>query len=292
MRHRSTVRGLLAVAGVWVTAGMALPLVNVLTSFTPEQLLAARGFLTALMAAVVLRGRIMDIDRWTICIALVIPFASLGLFKGIRAWGAGPTLVLIAATPVVNFLITVLSGKLVPRAAIIGLALIVLGVSAACFHGARFSLDGLLWSVFGTICNGILYEFFARTRSAPLRRCFWGSLGIGAIGLLGSIGTSWSFVQTRPSLILALLGFAFIGGFVYWLANLYAFDYLPKDVASVLLQGETPAVIAMSYVLVGEVLSLVQWGGVLLTLYGAWYLSRRIEHEATPAPTLAVAPSS
>jgi drug/metabolite transporter (DMT)-like permease len=75
-------------------------------------------------------------------------------------------------------------------------------------------------------------------------------------------------------LILLVLGFAFVGGFLYWIANLMAFENLPTTEASVLAQGETPAVILGASILLGEHLTLVQWVGVGIALYGAWYLSR------------------
>jgi len=84
MMHRKTLLGLFGVLGIWLTAGLALPFVNVLDMFTPEQLMVFRGFLTALMAFIGLRGAIGRVDRYTYLIALTLPFATLGLFKGIR----------------------------------------------------------------------------------------------------------------------------------------------------------------------------------------------------------------
>lgn len=258
---------------MWLTAGIALPLVNVLNMFSPEQLLAARGFLTALLAFVLARGKVINVDKWTWYIALCIPFASLGLFKGVREWGASPTIIIVTATPLINFLITLVGGKKVPKPAIIGLVLMLGGVVVARWGGS-FHAVGFAWSVFGTICNGLLYEFFARSKSTPFQRCFWACIGIGVIGLVGSYNSNWSQVVQSPQLQLMLLGFAFVGGFLYWIANLIAFENLPKDSASVLAQGETPAVILIAGLLLGEGLTFVQWLGVLVALYGAWYLSR------------------
>ncbi len=71
----------------------------------------------------------------------------------------------------------------------------------------------------------------------------------------------------------AVVGFAIVGGFLYFLANLVAFSNLPQVVAAVLVQGETPAVILMAKVLLGEQLNRLQWLGVLIALLGAGYLS-------------------
>ncbi len=77
------------------------------------------------------------------------------------------------------------------------------------------------------------------------------------------------------------MGFAVIHGFLYWVSNLYAFEYLPKDVASVLAQGETPAVIVLATILLGETLTGIQWIGVIVALTGAWYVMHWIDAEIT-----------
>lgn len=273
--QRKTLVGLVAVVGVWLTAGLALPMVNVLKQFSPEQLLTARGFLTALMAFVLAKGKVTNVDKWTWYIALVIPFASLGLFKGVREWGAAPTIIIVTATPLVNFLLTVLLGKKVSKETILALFLVLGGVIVARWGGG-FQALGFAWAVFGTVCNGILYELFARAKSTPFQRCFWACMGIGIVGLVGSYHSNWVHVTQDPLLPVLLVGFAFVGGFLYWLANLYAFENLDKDAASVLAQGETPVVILFAGLMLGEHLTLVQWLGVFIALYGAWYLSRRL----------------
>lgn len=70
--------GLLGVLGIWLTAGLALPFVNVLKAFTPEQLMVFRGFMTAAMAFIGLRGIVGKVDKFTWLIALTLPFATLG----------------------------------------------------------------------------------------------------------------------------------------------------------------------------------------------------------------------
>jgi len=76
------------------------------------------------------------------------------------------------------------------------------------------------------------------------------------------------------SAVLSGVGFAFVGGFLYWIANLMAFENLPTTEASVLAQGETPAVILGANFMLGEHLTMLQWVGVAIALYGGWYLSR------------------
>jgi len=288
--HRKTLLGLIGVLGIWLTAGLALPFVNVLDMFTPPQLMAFRGFLTALMAFIGLRGVIGQVDKYTYLIALTMPFATLGLFEGIRHWGAGPTIIIITATPLVNLVIGAFLGRRVSVAAVVGLVMVLGGVSLAQ-RGGQFQWAGFLWTVFGTIMNGILYEFFARALPAlqtdsaqeklrkQLAKCFWACMGMGALGLVLSVGVSWAPIA-EPSTALLVFGFVFVGGLLYWLSNLIAFENLPTTEASVLAQGETPAVIVGAAIMLGEHLALVQWVGVVIALYGAWYLSRWLSKQA------------
>lgn len=276
--HRKTLLGLFGVLGIWLTAGLALPFVNVLNMFTPTQLMVFRGFLTATMAFIGLCGHIGRVDKYTYLIALTLPFATLGLFEGIRHWGAGPTIIIITATPLVNLVIGAFLGRRISPASIVGLVLVLGGVVMARW-GGHFQWAGFAWTLFGTIMNGILYEFFARAKATSLQKCFYACMGMGTLGLVLSAGGSWSAIA-EPKLILLVLGFAFVGGFLYWIANLMAFENLPTTEASVLAQGETPAVILGASVLLGEHLTLVQWVGVGIALYGAWYLSRWLAKQA------------
>ena len=270
--HRKPLLGLVGILGIWLTAGFALPFVNVLKMFEPTQLMVFRGFLTAVMAFIGLRGAIGRVDKYTYLIALTLPFATLGLFEGIRHWGAGPTIIVITATPLVNLLIGIFIGRRVSSASLIGLVLMLGGVVMARWGGA-FQWVGFAWTAFGVIMNGILYELFARAKAKPLQKCFWACIGMGLLGLILSSNTSWAPIM-EPRTAFSVLGFAFVGGFLYWLANLIAFEHLPTTEASVLAQGETPAVILGAGFLLGEHLTLVQWVGVVVALYGAWYLSR------------------
>lgn len=277
--HRKTLLGLFGVLGIWLTAGLALPFVNVLNMFAPTQLMVFRGFLTATVAFIGLRGHIGHVDKYTYLIAFTLPFATLGLFEGIRHWGAGPTIIIITATPLVNLLIGTFLGRRISLASIIGLALVLGGVVMARW-GGRFDWEGFLWALFGTVMNGILYEFFARAKASSLQKSFYGCMGMGILGLVLSTNVSWDSI-TEPNLVLLVLGFSFVGGFLYSIANLTVFENLPTTEASVLAQGETPAVIIGASLLLGEHLTLVQWTGVGISLYGAWYLSRWLAKQST-----------
>ena len=133
--------GLLGVVGIWLTAGLALPFVNVLTAFTPGQLMVFRGGLTALMALAALRGKLGRVDNYTYGIAIALPCATLGLFEGIRHLGAGPAIIIITATPLVNFIVSLRIGRHISFASIIGLVLMLGGVVMARW-GGRFDWAG------------------------------------------------------------------------------------------------------------------------------------------------------
>ena len=275
--RRNTTLGLLGILGIWLTAGLALPFVNVLKMFTTPQLMIFRGFITAAMTFVVLRGDIWRVDKYTYLAALTMPFATFGLFKGIRTWGAGPTIVIITATPLVNLVIGAFLGRRITRATVTGLTLMLSGVVMARW-GGTFQWVGFLWAVFGTIANGILYEFFARAKAELLKICFWVCVGMGMGGFALSTHASWEPIANREILIL-VVGFAFVGGFIYWMSNLLAFKHLPTNEASVLAQGEAPAVILGAMFLLEEHFTLIQWAGVAMALYGAWYLKRLLKKQ-------------
>lgn len=281
--RRKTLLGFVGILGIWLTAGLALPFVNVLKSLTPEQLMVARGVLTASLVLILVRGRVFGVDRITFVLGLCFALACLGLYKGIRAWGASPTIVIITATPIVNFIVVWYQGKKVSRAAVLSLCFMMVGVTVALRPwgwGNYFRLEGLIWSLFGAIMNGAFYEALARAKAPRLQRCFWQAIAVAVIGVLGSYRTSWSMVVSDYQLQLMLIGFALVGGFLYFLANIQAFDNLPTEAASVLAQGETPAVILMAGVLLNERLTVIQWLGVGIALYGAWYLSRWLSRQS------------
>lgn len=274
--NQNTVIGFVGVFGVWFTAGLALPLVNRLRALSPEQLMLSRGVVTAVLAMMLLRGNVWDrVDRWSILLGVCFALASLGLYRGIRTWGASPTITVVTLTPVMNFLFAIAKGKPVPLAALLSLILILLGVLLALRSKDKLSdaKAGLAWTLFGVVMNGLFYEFASTTATPPLQACFWQATWLAVIGGLGSLRVSWAWWWGSFQLKLVVVGFALVGGFLYFLANLIAFTNLSQIVAAVLVQGETPAVILMASILLGERLSRLQWLGVVIALLGAGYLS-------------------
>lgn len=259
--------GFLGILGIWITAGVSLPLVGFFEELGSGQLMLVRGGITALLALLVLRGDVVKISKDTLLIALVLPLATLGLFQGISLWGASQTIVVITATPVVNLLFGLLVRRKFSRSSFSGFLLLFAGVLVACW-GGYFNLVGFLWAVFGMIMNGVLYELFAKSKDSSFQKCFWASIGMALLGIFLSVGKSWEEISYSYNLVI-LIGFGLVGGFLYWISNLTAFENLPTNEASILAQGETIAVIFGAFIILGESLTLSQWIGVFLALVGA-----------------------
>lgn len=284
---RNIALGLVGVLGIWITAGAALPFVNVLKVFTPEQLMVFRGLIPAFIVLLFYGRTVLTRDKFAVWIAFVLPFATLGLFEGIRHWGAGPTIIVVTTTPVLNILFGIFTGRRISLPCVAGLSLVLGGVCLACWHG-QFQWTGFLWSVFGTIMNAILYELFAKTKAQSHQKFFWLSVGMGLLGLsldLNDPNTTWSAIA-EPHNIWLLIGFAFVGGFLYWISNLITFKNLPTNEASVLAQGETPAVILGSYWILHEELSRIQMIGVAIALLGAVLLGKWLTEKPKPEAVL------
>ncbi|HYC34456.1 MAG TPA: DMT family transporter, partial [Candidatus Paceibacterota bacterium] len=254
---KNTKLGLLAVLGIWLTAGLALPFVNVLSMFTPAQLMVLRGGVAALIVLLAVRYRPARPDKYAWAIMLVLPFATLGLYQGIRYWGAGPTLIILTTSPVINLLVSVFLGNKISRAAITGLVLMFGGVVLARW-GGHFNWTGFAWSVLASVMSGVLYEFLARSKTGSMQKCILAYIGMAMLGFIVGFKDSWGALADGR-LVLVVVAFAFIGGFLYWIANVVAFKNLRTLEASVLAQGETPAVILGAWLFLGEHLTLFQW---------------------------------
>lgn len=282
MHRKSIARGLLGVVGIWITAGLALPFVNVLRSFTPEQLMFIRGLMTAMFAILIVKGRVFPTNRYTILSGLGFAFGCLGLYHGIRELGPSMAIIIITTAPVVNFLIAWIRGRHVSLAAIASLTLMIGGVMFALHpwsSNTTLTVRGVAWSIFGTISGALYYEALSKAKGDRLVRCFWQATIVSLVALFGTLISKPEIIVPDFKTNLLLLAFALMGGFLYFLANIEAFDNLPTEIASVLAQGETPAVIIMAGVLIGEKLNLSQWLGVGVALFGAGYLSHWISKQ-------------
>ena len=275
--YKNTYLGLIGIAGIYITASIALPCVNILKPLSPEQLMVARGGVTAVLVALLLRGNIAAVEKSTLLFSFFFSCACLGFYNGIRIWGPSLTLIILTTTPIVNFLVSYRTGRKIPKAAVVSLTMLLCGVALALkpWTGA-FNVKAFLWSAFGAVTAGIGYEYLSDSKAPKLQQCFWISVMIMIFGVFGSLHASWTPVFESPKILGLLIGFAFVGGFLYFLANFEAFKHLPVETASVLAQGETPAVIFTSGIFLGEHLSVLQWCGVALAISGAYLLVHSI----------------
>ncbi|MBI5621642.1 DMT family transporter [Candidatus Falkowbacteria bacterium] len=272
---RDAKKGLIGMAGIYLTAGLGLPLVNVLGDFTPDQLMAARGALTALLVFCLIKGQIFkQLGLPVLWLSVGFTLVSIGLFRGIRAWGNNPTMMIMTAAPLVNIAVAWLRGKDLAWATVMSFFATVAGITLALqpWQGTTFNLTGLSWSVLAMLANAIFFEVVSVSSNTPaLQRSFWQSLVLLGAGLALSRSDSWA-AAADPKILLALIGFALIIGFFNFLANFTAFDNLRPDTSSVLVNGVTPATMLVSYFLLNETLTAVQFLGMVMALAGAAYL--------------------
>ena len=79
--------GLIGIGGIWITAGLALPLVNILHDWQPEELMVVRGFITMILTLACLRRLPAKPTKQVLLMGVCFALACLGLYKGIRTWG-------------------------------------------------------------------------------------------------------------------------------------------------------------------------------------------------------------
>lgn len=278
MQSKNRLFGVIAALGISLTAGLALPMVNVLKEFSTSELMTVRGGIAALFIAMIFRKKVVWSGWSVISFSVLFAFANFCLYNGIRRWGANPTIVIITLTPLVNFAAKWWRGERTNKLAFLSLLALIGGVLVALEPwNAPMDALGVMWSIGGVILQGVGFEVLAKTTNHdPRVRGFWFSIVICTVGFTGTLAqgnfpiVAHEFSQTT---FLLLLGFGFTGGFLYFLSIVFAFDYLETEVASVLAMGETPAVILGAGVLLGEKMSFVQWGGVIIALAATATLS-------------------
>ncbi|KKU91765.1 MAG: hypothetical protein UY23_C0001G0371 [Candidatus Jorgensenbacteria bacterium GW2011_GWA1_48_11] len=291
MRDGSLFLGLIGVLGIWLGNGIGLPLVQRFKGeFSSRQLMILRGAMTAMIAMGILGGSLEAPSWGVVWIGVTFAVACLALYEGIHAWGANLTIAVITTTPVVNFVAALRDRRPVAAVEIASLAVMFFGVGLVVYYAERESRTeacrsgkekpkrnfraGLFWSGLGVLMNGLYYEALRSTQGVPwLERCFWQAVVLFLIGFAMSRRADWSPLWSGWRKLSAVATFALLTGFFYFWANIAAFDNLSTTVASVLAQGETPAVMLLAYFLVGERLNLVQKFGVAVALLGAGYLS-------------------
>lgn len=300
--------GLLGVIIVLLSQSIALPLVKSY-DVPAGMMLFLRGavsLLSAVIMAIILRTSIAPQNYWaTFGVSLTFAFAATCLYKAIKAWDVALVITLIAATPVVNFLFTALVWKQGVSPTARGCFLfVILGIVMTLSPWKKTEQrkksnwkSGFIWAIGGVVLNGLYYEALNISKLATtdsigivmqlkhsLPLVFWQSATVAIFGFaIGFWEKKQPFnkpqnLQKRRSLPTGkLVVWAFLAGFCYFIGNVLAFQGLPRETASVLLQLETPAVIAASFVLVPqarrEQLSPVQWMGISICLLAGAILS-------------------
>lgn len=278
MQNRNTLVGIVAALGISITAAVALPLVNVFKTLTPGELMVMRGGVSAILVAMLFPKRITFVSRNVFAFSFLFGMANFCLYSAIRAWGANPTIVILTATPVTNIVAKWWRGHHVESRVTLSLAVLLAGVLVALNPWqTTFNLHGFLWSVTATLLIGIGFEILGVTKDVdPYYKSFWIAILMIVIGTVSTAlagRVPFSAEVWDASHLAALVGYGVIGGFLYILANVIAFEKLKTEVASTLAMGETPAVILGAWVTLGEHLSIIQWCGVLVALAATLGLS-------------------
>lgn len=276
-------KGLIGVLGIWLGNGIALPLIALhRVDFSTEQMMMTRGIVTALVAIIALKGAIRWPNRHITSFSVVFSFACLSLYKGVREWGPGPTIIILTLTPLVNFVFSWWHGRALTRAMWISCAAMVGGVAFALepwLWTATTSWKGVVWSVIATLLSGIGFEELKKSESiSRWQRTFWIAMAMAIVGTVsGLLQNSVLTVAVSPQLLLSLTTFALLAGPIYIFSNTVAFDNLRVETASILAQGETLAVILLSGLILHQEITVAAIIGSCIALVGVAYLSRNAE---------------
>lgn len=278
MKSAGATSGVIAALGISVTAAIALPLVNVFKTMQPSELMVVRGGVSAAIIAVALLSRISRPSWQMLKFSVLFASATLALYGGIRAWGVSPTLVVLSTTPVVNIAAKLWRKQTVSRRVYACLGGLIIGVVIALNPWQEnFRLLGFVYSVAATILAGIGFEALAGAKGVdPYNKSFWLAVVTAILGFLTTLVSGripFATESWNATHVFALIGFGVTGGFLYYLANIVAFEKLKTEVASTLAMAETPAVIVGAWLMLDERMTLAQWMGVAIALGATGVLS-------------------
>lgn len=280
---RSLKIGLAAIAIVWLTGPLTVPIVKMLKGqFSPEEILIIRSIFGCL-AALTIGGRsIWSADRIVKIAGLIIGCSSLAFYRAIQTWDVNPVMMVLTFLPIVNIMFALAHGR--------KLSWIVVGSFFLLIYGVMRTLDpwsqpinvaGLLWALLCVLLGGIGFELWGKAspRTTISDICFWLAFPLLVISTLivcifqGPLHFE-KYIEPRSAFLLISLGV--VNGVVYMYATIAPFSRIGKMdtvVATVLLQGTTPCTIVGAYFLVDERLTGPQWAGVGIALVGAVILS-------------------
>lgn len=314
---RSLLFGYFAAFGISIAACFGMPLVNVFTELHPGELMMVRGAVTVVLILPIIAYRIQSAIRknrdavkiesrdppkkavplgplflptvWMVGFALIFSTATVPFYSAIREWGAGPSLVVLTATPTVNITAKLLWHKksVAPRVFVCLLFLMLGVVIALNPFSATFNSLGLFYSVLATILVGIAFEVLGATKNVdPYSKSLWLGLITIGIGLVVTAATGrvpFAEAVWTPQHTALLAFFGFTGGFLYYVFNIIAFERLPTEVASILAMLETPVVLIGARVILGEQFGPVQAVGVAIALVATLAFVRAENKAIKPA---------
>lgn len=309
--------GLFGVVLVCLSQAIALPLVKIFDVPTGQMLIMrglVSATVTWIILLIVGHDVWQGWNWLTVAAGGCFSVAALSLYKAIKAWDVSLVITLIAATPLVNVVMAVVNHKPVSVPALLTLPFLLYGIATACIRGSedhdvvctgsarrsakrkrlrskQYRKWGMFWCSLGVLFNGLYYEALAESQWTHIRSpilterfiqllplAFWQAVAVALIGGFVSLTESWKGIRNGgPRTIVGLTCWAFFAGFVYFIGNILAFQGISRQVASVLLQLETPAVIVAGVILLPrekqERKSIRQWVGVIIALVSGAVLS-------------------
>lgn len=287
-------RGLCACALFWAGGGISFPLVNMLSRFSPGELLFARGFAMAAPLLLVFGySRFVRPDGVLLLGALFGALGGVTTFFGARAWGVGKSLLVTTAAPILVAMIAIRSGRRCGAALLLGMAAVLAGTACIVLSrphasAAHDTSAGFLWGIASALTVALHWECMGRSRSAVPERMFWiGSMGV----LVGLVFIAAHGDSALPSILsgqklefwtLAL--FCFVNGTArFWAAGEMTI-HLPPEACATLANGEVLCAFAGAALLLGERLSSFEQAGGVLILGGSIAVSRAVRAREARRP--------
>jgi drug/metabolite transporter (DMT)-like permease len=270
---RSERLGILAAVVTWLASALSVPLVKVLTGFSPEQLLTWRSLMVMIAAYVAARGRIWGFNKHTLIACPVLALSSLSFYHALRIWDFYPVMVVLTVSPLVNVGIAWYEGRRPSKDVIIGLVLVISGIAIGMqFWKQSINVYGLIWALTAAITGGVINDLWHRSGKTATAACnaFW---SCGCLFVIAGIMSCYQGAISWGShgLVVGLMGlvwFGLVGGVCYFGASVHLFKLLPPERSSILAQGVTPAVILGGCLFEGKAISAIQLIGMIMAIIG------------------------
>ncbi len=273
-RVLSVTKGLCAVVMLWIAAGVSIPLIKRYDQFRPEMLLIVRGSAIAIACFLCRKFAREKTDKYVILAGLLFTVSSITFFQAVNVWAPNPVIIVVTLTPLVNFAIALRQRTKIPVMAYISLLCIIVGEWWALdLSKQSLNVYGFILSIFTALTAGLGLDCWSKTSNKLIGRMRWYAAFLIPCALLVLLGTPGKIELIPPGVTLreALYVFSVIGtvgGVAYIYCASVTTQHLPITSASILLQGETPAVIVGTWFFMKHTISLSQGFGVAVMLFG------------------------